>query len=372
MIPGEVQVGMSAHEKRRSKLRQLIRRQKTDALLVTSFTNVTYLTGFTGDDSYLLVTADDAILVTDPRYTTQLEEECPGLPLYVRDPGEPMLPATATTVKKAGVDRLGFEAESLTVGSLGRLEEALQTVECVGVSGLVESLRVIKDRSEIDAIRHAAVIAKRALDVIRAAWTPEATENEIARELEYQARRFGGKSLSFAAIVAAGPRAALPHATPTDAVVGDHPFTLIDWGVYAPLYASDLTRMVTAEAPSKKFAKIYNLVLKANLAGIEAIRPGVTCESVDSAARKVITKGGYGKQFGHGLGHGLGLEVHEGPRLGRNQETELRPGMVVTVEPGIYLPGWGGVRIEDDILVTKTGYELLSDVPKRLEDCLVG
>ncbi|MEO0531197.1 MAG: Xaa-Pro peptidase family protein [Planctomycetota bacterium] len=363
---------MSAYEKRRSKLRQVLRREKIDALLVTSFTNVTYLTGFTGDDSYLLVTGDDAVLVTDPRYTTQLEEECPGLRLYVRDPGEPILPATVKVVEKAGVSLLGFEAESLTVGALAKLDEAADSVEFVSVSGSVESLRVIKDRTEVDAIRHAAGIAKRALEVVRASWTPTATENDLARELEYQARRFGGKGLSFAAIVAAGPRAALPHATPTDAVVGDHPFTLIDWGVYAPLYASDLTRMVTTEKPSKKFAKIYKLVLEAQLAGIEAIGPGVKCETVDSAARDVITTGGYGKQFGHGLGHGLGLEVHEGPRLGRNQETELRPGMVVTVEPGIYLPGWGGVRIEDDVLVTKTGYELLSDVPKQLEDCFVG
>lgn len=362
---------MSAHDKRQAKLRKLLRRQKIDALLVTSFTNVTYLTGFTGDDSYLLVTLDDSILVTDPRYTTQLEEECPGLRLHVRDPGERMLPATAQAVADAGVEKLGYEEDSMTVGSLNGLFEELDGVDVVGQSSLVESLRLVKDSGEVEAIRHAGRIARRAFEVVRAAWTPGATENDLARELEYQARRFGGKSLSFAAIVAAGPRAALPHATPTDARVGDHPFTLIDWGVYAPLYASDLTRMVVTSAPSKKFAKVYNTVLDAQVAAIEAIRPGVTCESVDAVARKRITRAGYGKRFGHGLGHGLGLEVHEGPRLGRNQETELRPGMVVTVEPGIYLPGWGGVRIEDDVLVTKTGYELLTDVPKTLDESLV-
>ncbi len=362
---------MSLHEKRRTKLRQLIRRQKVDALLVTSFTNVTYLTGFTGDDSYLLVTADDAVLVTDPRYTTQLEAECPGLKLLVRDPGDRMLPATAGLVTKLGVESLGFEADSMSFATSTSLGEELPGVAFEPLPGIVESLRVIKDKTEIEAIRHAAVLAKRALDVVRAAWTPSATENDIARELEYQARRFGGKCLSFDAIVAAGPHAALPHARPRDVVVGEHDFTLIDWGVYAPLYASDLTRMVFHKGPSKKMTKVYNTVLKAQLAGIEAIGPGVACEAVDKAARRVIERAGWGKEFGHGLGHGLGLEVHEGPRLGRNQQTELRPGMVVTVEPGIYLPGWGGVRIEDDVLVTKTGYELLSDVPKTIDECVL-
>lgn len=359
------------HTKRLQRLRKRVASEKIDAILVTSFTNVTYLTGFTGDDSYLLVTPDGARLVTDPRYTEQLEEECPALDLFVRDPGTKMLPATSAAVRETGAERLGFEVDALTVGSLNRLAEELKDVELVGVAGAVESLRLVKDRGEVDAIRQAGVLAKRALDVVRAAWTPDATERDVARELEYQARRFGGKKLSFAAIVAAGPRAALPHATPTGARIGDYDFTLIDWGVYAPLYASDLTRMVVHGSPSKKFEKVYNTVLAAQLAGIEAIRPGAVCQDVDKAARDVIEQAGYGKQFGHGLGHGLGLEVHEAPRLGRNQELALQPGMVVTVEPGIYLPGWGGVRIEDDVLVTKTGYELLTDVPKRLEDCML-
>lgn len=362
---------MSKHEKRRANLRKRLHRQKVDALLVTSFQNVTYLTGFTGDDSYLLVTGDDAVLVTDPRYTTQLEEECPGLRLVVREPGERILPTTAKLAQDEGVTRLGFEEDSLTAGALRQLGEEAPAIEFVGQAGLVESLRAVKDRDEIEAIRHAAHIAKRAFDVIRASWTPDATEADIARELEYQARRFGGKCLSFPAIVAAGPRAALPHASPTTARVGDFDFTLIDWGVFAPLYASDLTRMVFHTPPSKKMQKVYGIVLEAQLAAIDAIKPGVTCEAVDSAARDVIAKAGYGKEFGHGLGHGVGLEIHEGPRLGRNMTSELVPGMVVTVEPGIYLPGWGGVRIEDDILVTKTGHEVLSDVPKTIEESVL-
>ncbi len=197
------------------------------------------------------------------------------------------------------------------------------------------------------------------------------TEKQVAADLEHQIRRFGGKGLSFPAIVAGGAWAALPHAVPGDRKIGDDDFTLIDWGANAGLYISDLTRVLVTGKISPKLDKIYNIVLEAQLAGIEAIRPGVTCGEVDAAARSVIAKAGYGKQFGHGLGHGIGLEVHEAPRLGGNQETELKPGMVVTVEPGIYIPGWGGVRIEDDILVTKKGHEVLSNVPKELKECLV-
>jgi Xaa-Pro aminopeptidase len=200
--------------------------------------------------------------------------------------------------------------------------------------------------------------------------TPESTEKDIAAELEYRARGFGAKGLSFPVIVAVGPRAALPHAHPTDRRVGESDFTLIDWGANSGLYVSDLTRMVVTGRLSQKFRKIYQVVLEAQLAAIDAIRPGVDCEHVDKVARDVIDAAGYGKYFGHGLGHGIGLEVHESPRFSRGQShVLLEPGMIVTVEPGIYLSDWGGIRIEDDILVTKTGHEVLTHVPKQLEDC---
>jgi Xaa-Pro aminopeptidase len=193
----------------------------------------------------------------------------------------------------------------------------------------------------------------------------------VAAEIEYQARRFGAKALSFPAIVAVGPRAALPHATPTAAQLKSNDFVLIDWGANSGLYMSDLTRVIVTGKISPKLRKVYGVVLTAQLAAIDAIRPGVTCEEVDRVARKIISKAGFGRAFGHGLGHGTGLEIHEAPRLAAGQKTKLRPGMIVTVEPGIYLPGWGGVRIEDDILVTRTGHEVLSDVPKQLDDCVL-
>jgi Xaa-Pro aminopeptidase len=356
---------------RRKKLRALVKDAKADALLVTNFTNVTYLTGFTGDDSYLLATLGGETLITDPRYTTQLEEECRGLRLEIREPGVQMLPAVTKVIEAAKIDRLGIEGNSATVSLQQSLAKALPKVQIVVTENLVERLRIVKDKSEIEATRLACVQARRAYDVVRASLTTNMTELEVAAELEYQARRFGAKALSFPPIVAVGPRAALPHARPTQRKLSESDFTLIDWGVNSGLYMSDLTRIIVTGKISPKLQKIYGVVLKAQLAAIDAIRPGMTCEQVDRVARRIITRAGFGKAFGHGLGHGTGLEIHEAPRLAVGQKTKLRPGMIVTVEPGIYVPGWGGVRIEDDILVTRTGHEVLSDVPKELDDCVL-
>ncbi len=363
---------MTSHAKRRDRIRSRLRKKKLDAILVTSFTNVSYLTGFTGDDSYLLVTAEEDIVLSDQRYTTQLQEECPDLEFAIRGPARKMLTSVKEEVARAKVKRLGFEADSMTVALHAALNEAVKLGILIACTGWVEELRMVKDRGEIARTRVACDQARRAFEVVRASLTPDMTELEVAADLEYQARRFGGKCLSFPAIVAAGPRAALPHASPTLQKLGVSDFTLIDWGVNEGQYVSDLTRVLVTGKISPKLQKVYGVVLKAQLAAIDAIRPGVTCESIDSVARKIIAKAGYGKQFGHGLGHGTGLDIHEAPRLSQGQSTLLKAGMIVTVEPGIYLPGWGGVRIEDDILVTKSGHEVLTSVPKQLEECLVG
>ena len=363
---------MSNFAKRRDKLRSRIRRERLDGILITNFVNVSYLTGFTGDDSYLLMTPKHDIVLSDQRYTTQLEEECPDLELVIRGPGRKMLEDIQAEIARAKIKRLGFEASSMSVSLHATICSAVKISESVGCEGWVEQLRVIKDRDEIARTRVACTLARRAFEVVRAGLTDDMTELEVAAELEYQARRFGGKGLSFPAIVAAGPRAALPHATPTSQRIGSSDFTLIDWGVNESQYVSDLTRILVTGKISPKLRKIHGVVLKAQVAAIEAIRPGVSCEAIDQVARKIITKAGFGKQFGHGLGHGTGLEIHEAPRFSKGQSTELKPGMIVTVEPGIYLPGWGGVRIEDDVLVTKSGHEVLTSVPKQLDDCIVG
>jgi Xaa-Pro aminopeptidase len=362
---------MTVFADRRKKLRTLIERAAADALLVTDFKNVTYLTGFTGDDSYLLVTRSDERLITDLRYTTQLSDECPGLPLEIRMPGEGMVEFVSAVIERERIERLGIEGHSATVSLERSLHASLPATQLIVTDGLVETLRIIKNRDEVEATRLACAQARRAFDVVRASLTPEMTELDVAAELEYQARRFGAKGLSFPAIVAVGTRSALPHARPSRRRIKEGEFTLIDWGVNEGLYMSDLTRIIVTARISPKLRKVYGVVLTAQLAAIDAVRPGVTCHEVDRVARQIISKAGWGKEFGHGLGHGIGLAIHEAPRLAKGQKTTLRPGMIVTIEPGVYLPGWGGVRIEDDVLVTRTGCEVLTDVPKQLDDCLV-
>jgi Xaa-Pro aminopeptidase len=356
---------------RRDRLRKLLHKAGVDTLLVTSYPNVTYLTGFTGDDSYLLIFKTGEVLLSDPRYTTQLEEECPGLNLHIRPPGQAMLDGTIELLQQAKVSRLGVEGDSMVVGYYERLAAKAERVELVVTTGLVEQLRMIKDKEEIAEIRQAVAIAEKAFAVVRAALRPEQTEKEIADALESQMRLFGGRGASFTPIVGVGDRAALPHYRPGQVRVGDADFVLIDWGALGRLYMSDLTRtLVTGKIPPK-LQRIYGVVLKAQQAAIDAIRPGKTCGEIDAVARGVIEKAGFGKQFGHGLGHGLGLQIHEDPRFSRKHPTKLEPGMVMTVEPGIYLPGFGGVRIEDDVLVTRGGCEVLTSVPKQWEETIV-
>ena len=362
---------MGRFEKRRDKLRHMIRKQGLDGLLVTNFKNVTYLTGFTGDDSYLVVGRNENVLVSDQRYTTQLQEECPGLELAIRGPGKKILSSVLAVFQGLKVRSMGIEANSMSVGLRDALDDGLKQGKLVGTKNWVELLRMIKDRDEIARTRTACLQARRAMEVVRAALTPDLTELEVAAELEYQARRFGAKGLSFPPIIAVGPRSALPHANPTSQRIGGSDFTLFDWGAHEGLYVSDLTRILVTGRISPKLCKIYTIVLEAQLAAIRAIRPGISCEEVDRVARDIIAEAGYGKRFGHGLGHGTGLDIHEAPRLSQGQQMVLKAGMIITVEPGIYLPGWGGVRIEDDVLVTREGHEILSSVPNQLEECQI-
>jgi len=362
---------MSQHAARRDKLRRLFRKQGLDALLVTNFINVTYLTGFTGDDSYLLLLDKGEVIISDPRYTTQLEEECPQTEASIRPPGVGMIERIADIARRAKVGKLGVEGTSMTVATRDEIAAALPKTELVSTTNLVEDLRVVKDKDEVAEIRRAVWYAERAFAILKASLRPERTEKEVADELENNIRLFGGKGCSFPSIVAVGARAALPHARPTDQKIGADDFVLVDWGANGGQYMSDLTRVLVTGKIPPKLERIYRVVLSAQEQAIEAIRPGLTCHEVDAVARTAIAKAGFAKNFGHGLGHGIGLEIHEAPRLAANQHRKLEPGMVVTVEPGIYLPGWGGVRIEDDVLVTKNGYEVLTTVGKQWEDAIV-
>jgi Xaa-Pro aminopeptidase len=354
--------------RRREKLARGLRSAGLDALLVVAVPNVSYLSGFTGDSSHLIVLRDRAVLVSDGRYEEQLRAECPDLEVVIRPVDRLLVPVVAETVRALGVKRLGVEAAHLSLSDAETLRGALATVGLIGVEGLVESLRAVKDRYELGLIRASIAMAERAFTMLRAGLRPDDTEKDIADDLEGFLRRCGATGASFPPIVGVGPNAALPHYRPSAGVrLGAGEFVLIDWGATGHGYQSDLTRVVATGKVTTKFEAVYRCVLAAQERAIAAIRPGATAGEVDAVARGWIADAGYGRFFGHGLGHGLGLEIHEAPRMRPGAEGVLSPGMVVTVEPGIYLPGWGGVRIEDDVLVTPEGCEILTHVPRSLE-----
>jgi len=363
---------MKPHFKQRlRKLKSKIKALGVSALLVTNIKNVCYLTGFTGSAGFLFVTDKTEILLSDSRYSSQLQDQCPGLAVDIRDAGSTILDSVERVSSQSKFSSVAYESESLTKAEFDRLVSKLTGTELVASDQLVESLRAIKDKTEIATIRKSIKVNQRAFEVIRSQLTPDQTELQIAHNLEHQMRAFGAKACAFDPIVGVGARSALPHGRPSEKRIGESPFVLIDWGAEVDQYMSDLTRMLITSKIPAKFRKIYEIVLKAQLAAIKIIRPGVSCKTVDAAARKVIEASGFGPQFGHGLGHGFGLEIHEKPFISPIQDGKLEVGMVVTVEPGIYLPEFGGVRIEDDILVTPDGHEVLSNLPKQIDECTV-
>ncbi len=362
---------MSRFEQRRDRLRKLMKTQGLPALLVSETNNVSYLTGFTGDASCLLLTVDEEILLSDGRFIEQLERECPDLNAEIRLPGVTFSELVQRVLTKVKARRIALEADHITLTIHGSLVGALPDVEWITSSGLVESLREVKDAEEVEAIRKAIDVAQRAFAVARAKLLPGTTEKEVADELDHQIRHFGGSGCSFEPIVGVGPNGALPHYRAGAARIEQSPFVLIDWGARVGQYISDLTRVLMTGRIPPKLERLYGVVLTAQMQAIAAIRPGARMDEVDAAARTVIEKAGFGGHFTHGLGHGIGMAVHESPRLAIKQERTLKAGMVVTVEPGVYLPGWGGIRIEDDILVTRNGHEVLSSVPKSFSDCIV-
>lgn len=356
---------------RRNKIQRRLAKEGADAFLVTDPINVTYLTGFTGDSSFLLLTRNDEVMISDTRYTTQIEEECGDIEKEIRDSKTTTIKLLCDRVAKFPIASLAIEAQQVSKSMFDQLDKELDTVELVPTVGIVEQFRSIKDPFEIEEIRKSIDLAERSFRVIRESLRGEQTESEVAHNLEHQIRLFGGDRCAFEPIVGVGDRSALPHAVKTSKKIEESPFVLIDWGAKAGLYMSDLTRVLITGKPPAKYEKIYNVVLEAQLKAIARIKPGIAAKEVDAAARGHIEKSGYGKKFGHGLGHGFGLQIHETPFMSSISEATLEPGMVVTVEPGIYLPNWGGVRIEDDILVTKDGHEILTSMPKTFEESRV-
>jgi Xaa-Pro aminopeptidase len=369
---------MDPFAQRRERLAQLLASEALDAFLISSTVNVTWLTGFSGDSSILVLTRQKAVLVSDSRYTQQISEECPGLETSIRPPAVKLPDAVLVVLRGLGCHGVGFESGAMTVAEWETYREGEPAINWKPGASRVETLRMIKDEGEIARIREAIDIAERAFQAFRSLLRPYDREKDLADRMDQYLRQAGGLGSCFPPIIAVGDRAALPHANPTDRPVEAGGLLLVDWGATGPkLYKSDLTRVLATrtKAPFSGSAtptagpsleEVHGIVLRAQQKAIASIRPGVVAKEIDSVARSVISEAGYGEYFGHGLGHGIGLQVHEGPAVRPLSETVLQPGMVFTVEPGIYLPGWGGVRIEDDVLVTPDGCEVLTSVPRDL------
>ena len=360
---------MTPYQKRRQQLSAKLTDLSVDGMLISNLNNIRYLTGFTGSAAYLFISPRQQILASDARYSIQLQQECPDLEIDIRDVNASLMDSAQRLVKSFGWAHLAIESAQLTKANFDELQSRMPKVHLVDTTEVVEQLRMIKDEQEIAAIRKSLQINQTAFQNTVAAATAQQTEREFSFALEAEMRRLGAAGVAFDTIVGVGPRAALPHAQPSDKTLGSASNFLVDWGANVDGYLSDLCRMVITGDPEPKLVEIYDIVLRAQTAAIAQIQPGVQARTVDEAARSVIKEAGFEEFFQHGTGHCFGLEIHEQPYLSPSSDVILAAGMVLTVEPGIYLPEIAGVRIEDDILVTDSGCEVLSNLPKALEQC---
>ncbi|HEX7300840.1 MAG TPA: Xaa-Pro peptidase family protein [Solirubrobacteraceae bacterium] len=363
MAEGQLAVGTD----RADGVADALAQREADLLLVTDLVNVRWLTGFTGSSAAAVVGREGRRrFVTDFRYLTQSAEQLD--PAWEREIAVDLLAGVVKGLPGAGDLRLAFEDAHMSVKDHGKLAGMLRAgIELVPAGDTLEALRAIKDPEELEAVRAAARLADDALVEVLERGLVGRTEREVALDLEFTMRRLGAEAASFPPIVAAGDHGALPHATPREVPIPAGTMCVIDWGAQLDGYASDCTRTYATGAVDPRDGEVYALVLRAQEAALEAVRPGPTGREVDAVARAIIDAAGHAEHFGHGLGHGVGLAVHEGPRLSKQGETALEAGMVVTVEPGVYVPGAVGVRIEDLVIVTEDGAEVVSSLPKDLQ-----
>ncbi len=350
---------------RLGRLRENLIREHLDALIVTSLPNVRYLTGFSGSNAVVVISASEAVVLTDFRYRTQAAQEV-AVGVRVRIESASLWTGVWQVLAETGAQAVGFESSHITHRDFQRLLEQGDRFHWRPQMDLVEALRVCKDEVEVEAIRRAGTIAAAALKSTIACVRVGMTELDVCGLLERNLRQEGSEAHPFAAIVACGARTALPHARASEAVVGEGDFLLLDFGAVYGGYCSDMTRTFVVGTANEKQKEIYEVVRGAQERSRNGIRAGMRGREADAIARVWIEERGYGVEFGHSLGHGLGLEVHEAPRLSRVSEDSLSAGSVVTIEPGVYVPEWGGVRIEDDVLVTAAGCELLTEFPREL------
>ncbi len=351
-------------EKRVNRLRELLNEHQVDGILITSESNRRYITGFTGSAGYVLVTKKEAIFITDFRYIDQAKKQAPIFEI-VKQQGS-IVEVVREQLSKAGVHKLGFEQDFVTFSQFKNFEKTFTDVTLVPLSQVIEKLRLIKDEEEITLVKKATDIADQAFNYILNVLKPGKKEVEIALELECKMRELGAQGASFDTIVASGYRSALPHGVASEKIIELGDLVTIDFGAIYKGYVSDMTRTVMVGKPNDKQKEIYNIVLEAQLKGVENVKAGMSGIEADALTRDIISSYGYGDNFGHSTGHGIGLDVHEGPGLSPKSEVILKTGMIVTVEPGIYITDFGGVRIEDDVLITESGNEILTKTKKNL------
>lgn len=353
------------YSSRHKKIRDKMKEGAYDAFLVSNLSNIRYLTGFTGSTALLLLTKESSNLILDFRYLTQAQEETHGVEIYRQK--ESQIKAVADLLGKRSKAKVAFEGEVVIYDFYRQLQEALPKRELSFVKGWVEQLRMIKNTEEVKLIATSARIAIGALREILPKVKVGVREDLVAAELEYSMKKNGAERAAFDTIVASGFRASMPHARASRKVISGRELVKIDFGAFARGYNSDITRTFAMGTPTSKQKTLYQIVKKAQEAALAAVKPGVNTSDIDKTARDVITKEGYGKTFGHNTGHGVGLDIHESPRLSPQNGTIVQEGMVFTVEPGIYLPEWGGIRIEDTVVVTARGCEILTPYDKELK-----
>ena len=354
-------------KERVARLAAQLPEKELDAILISSPQNRRYLSGFTGSAGYLFITPRRQALFTDSRYTEQAGHQSPHFEVIQIKPGLDWL---MDTLSETCVKRVGFESDNMTVASYNRLLDAIKEkkdlagLSLIATSGITDELRVFKDQDELAQLQKAIDASDRAMEAVCPTIQAGMTEKDVAWRMEVAMREFGADNLSFNTIVASGPNGAMPHHRADDTVIQAGVPIVIDMGAQVNGYCSDITRTVVVGEPDEMFHKIYNIVLGSQLTAINTVRPGLTGEECDALARDIIAEAGYGENFGHSLGHGVGLAVHENPRVGPTAENVLEPNMVFTIEPGIYLPGWGGVRIEDIVILGDEGATPLSKAGK--------
>ena len=351
------------HQQRRERLLPALTEARADAFLITALPNVRYLTGFTGSNAALLLTSERALLITDPRYGTQAPQESD---CEVKVAKGLFTKELLKWTKRLGLRSLAFERNRISFDFYNSLKEDAKEIRLKAVTGAVEGLRMVKSPYEIDAIRASVLLNSKALQQALRHFRRGMREIDLAAEIDYRMRRLGADNAAFETIVASGRHSSLPHAHPTEQPIYPDQLLLIDMGAKLAGYASDMTRTYAVGRLNRKARQMYGAVLEGQLAGIDAVKPGATCMGVDRAARQVLGKYGFEKLFVHSTGHGLGLEIHEPPKVGRKEAKKLEEGMVITIEPGVYAEDIGGVRVEDTVLVTSNGCEVLTPTEKTL------